>query len=264
MSKPLTLILRTAGTNCDVELAHAFELAGAQVRRVHLNQLIDQPEQLGGYDLLGLPGGFSYGDDISAGRILGNRLRHRLFAPLRQFVLSGKPIIGICNGFQVLLKSGLLGDFDLADTTAPPAQRTTLTDNANPRFVDRWVGLRHDPASRCIWTRDLGEFDLPIAHGEGRFVAEEQVLDQLENNGQVALRYTDNPNGSKRDIAGLCDPSGLVLGLMPHPERFVHRTHHPKWTRRDIADPPPGLRFFINAVEYAANRSPDAPAAISE
>jgi phosphoribosylformylglycinamidine synthase len=257
MSKPLTLILRTAGTNCDVELAHAFELAGAQARRVHLNQLIDQPDLLDGYDLLGLPGGFSYGDDIAAGRILGNRLRHRLYGPLRKFVLDGKPVIGICNGFQVLLKSGLLGDFNPADAVDPPAQKTTLTDNTNPRFVDRWVGLRSDPASQCIWTRDLGEFDLPIAHGEGRFVAEATVLDQLEANGQVALRYTDNPNGSDRDIAGLCDPSGLVLGLMPHPERFVHRTHHPQWTRRDIAEPTPGLRFFINAVQYAASRAAD-------
>ena len=248
--RPRTLILRAAGTNCDVELAHAFELAGSAAERVHLNRLIDEPDQLHTYDLLGLPGGFSYGDDIAAGRILANRLRQRLYPALRRFIADGKPIIGICNGFQALVKTGLLPGFELGDT--PPPQRATLTDNAQPRFVDRWVGLRVESDTRCIWTRGLDAFDLPVAHGEGRFVAPDDVLDQLEAAGQVAVRYTDNPNGSMRDIAGICDPTGLVFGLMPHPERFLDVTNHPHWTRRTI-ESAAGRTFFANAVAHVSS-----------
>ena len=246
--KPKTLILRTAGTNCDVELAHAFELAGAATQAVHLNQLVAEPAMLDDFDLLGLPGGFSYGDDIAAGRIFANRIRHALYPALRQFVAAGKPVIGICNGFQLLVKAGLLPGFELPEG-APPQQVVTLTDNANPRFLDRWVALRAESESVCIWTKELESFDLPIAHGEGRFVAAPEVLDQLEAQRQVALCYTDNPNGSQRDIAGVCDPTGLVFGLMPHPERYVHKTAHPTWTRLDLGSPA-GLRFFTNAVEH--------------
>jgi len=247
---PRTLILRTAGTNCDVELAHAFRLAGADTESIHLNVLIAEPEALERFDIIGLPGGFSYGDDIAAGRILANRLRHRLFDPLRRFVAAGKPIIGICNGFQVLVKLGLLPDFDPAGDE-PPVQTATLTDNAVPRFVDRWVGLRAEPESRCIWTRGLDELSLCVAHGEGRFVAGDDVLDRIESNRQLALRYVDNPNGSMRDIAGVCDASGLVFGLMPHPERAHHRTNDPQWPRR--GGDPAGLRIFTNAVEYVGS-----------
>jgi phosphoribosylformylglycinamidine synthase len=252
--KPRTLILRTAGTNCDAELAHAFELAGATTQRVHLNALIAEPAMLDGFDLLGLPGGFSYGDDIAAGRIFANRLRHALYPALRAFILAGRPVIGICNGFQLLVKAGLLPGFELPED-APPAQAATLADNANPRFVDRWVSLRAEPASRCIWTRGLDKLDLPIAHGEGRFVADEGVLDRLEAGGQVALRYAehDNPNGSMRDIAGVCDPTGLVFGLMPHPERALQTTNLPDWTRG--GSHAAGLRFFRNAVEHVHSRA---------
>ena len=254
---PRTLILRTAGTNCEMELAHAFELAGSRIELVHLNRLIAEPALLGQFDMLGVPGGFSYGDDIAAGRILANRLRHRLYGPLRDFVAARKPVIGICNGFQVLVKTGLLPGFDGPDDqSALPPQRATLADNAVPRFVDRWVGLKIEPATVCIWTRGLDAFDLPVAHGEGRFVADDDVLDHLESSGQVALSYTDNPNGSMRDIAGICDPSGLVLGLMPHPERFTDATHHPTWTRRPT-DSPAGAHMFRNAVDAAtAERTP--------
>ncbi len=247
---PNALILRTAGTNCDLELAHAFHIAGATPHRVHLHTLIEEPARVEAFDLIGLPGGFSYGDDIAAGRILANRLRHRLDKPLRDAIDRGVPVIGICNGFQVLVKMGLLPDPHAGRQTA------TLTDNADGRFVDRWVRLVAPP-SRCVWTRGLDAFELPIAHGEGRFVLERpEAAAELEANGQVALRYAadDNPNGSVADIAGVCDPSGLVLGLMPHPERFTHPTHHPRWTRRGdawLTQTPAGVRFFENAVAHA-------------
>jgi phosphoribosylformylglycinamidine synthase len=248
---PRTLILRTAGTNCDEELAFAFEQAGAQTRRVHLNRLIAEPELFEQFELLGIPGGFSYGDDIAAGRILAHRLRQRLYPALRKFVEAGKPVIGICNGFQVLVKVGLLPGLSETLPDDPPPQTVTLTDNTVPRFVARWSPLRTEPDSVCIWTQGLETFDLPVAHGEGRFVTDESVLGQLESNGQVVLRYAENPNGSMRDIAGICDRRGVVLGLMPHPERYTDPTHHPRWTRGAAAGDPPGLQFFRNAVSYA-------------
>ena len=216
---------------------------------MHLNALIAEPSKLHQFDLLGLPGGFSYGDDIAAGRILANRLRHRLMDDLRQFVAAGKPVIGICNGFQVLIKTGLLPGLD-----GSTDQIATLADNALPRFVDRWIDLKAQPQSKCIWTEGLDELSLCIAHGEGRFVAPEAVLDRLEAGGQIALRYANNPNGSMRDIAGICDPSGLVFGLMPHPERDQDTTNHPQWTRQPL-DAPAGLKMFINAVSYVKQRN---------
>jgi phosphoribosylformylglycinamidine synthase len=254
---PTTLILRTAGTNCDNDLAHAFELAGARCELVHLNQLIADPASLDRFDILGLPGGFSYGDDIAAGRIFANRLRHTLYAPLRRFIASGKPVIGICNGFQLMVKAGLLPALDPLPHDPPP-QLATLADNAFPRFVDRWVELEVEPNTACIWTRGITRIDLPIAHGEGRFVADPVILDRLEHEGQVVLRYAANPNGSMRDIAGICDSAGLVLGLMPHPERFVDATQHPRWTRA-IAQSPTGLKLFHNAVEHVAANLQSTP-----
>jgi len=250
--QPRTLIIRTAGTNCDRELAHAFEQAGAATQTIHLNRLIEQPGMISTFDLIGFPGGFSYGDDIAAGRILANRLRHRLYEPLCEALTRGVPMIGICNGFQVLVKMGLLPDPSRGQQVA------TLADNTSGRFVDKWVPLQAESASVCIWTQQLEAFDLPIAHGEGRFTASHPVLDQLESAGQIALRYVDNPNGSDRDIAGICDPTGLVLGLMPHPERFVHPTHHPQWTRRGhnwLTQTTAGLRFFENAVGYVREKA---------
>ncbi|MEM6551419.1 MAG: phosphoribosylformylglycinamidine synthase subunit PurQ [Planctomycetota bacterium] len=251
---PKTLIIRTAGTNCDAELAYAFRTAGAEPVTLHLNRLLADPAQLQSFQLIGFPGGFSYGDDIAAGRIFANRLRHGLLAPLQAAVTRGVPIIGICNGFQVLVKLGLLPD------PVAAVQTTTLADNTSGRFIDRWVPVTVNPDSPCVWTRGLAEdgtteFELPIAHGEGRFTAPEPVLDSLEANGQVALRYGEDVNGSDRAIAGLCDPTGRVLGLMPHPERFATATHHPAWTRLAQADPgwltqtTPGLRMFQSAVE---------------
>lgn len=249
--QPNCLIIRTAGTNCDRELAHAFELAGAVAHTVHLNRLIERPQMIDDAQLIGLPGGFSYGDDIAAGRIFANRLRHRLLEPLQAAVRRGVPMIGPCNGFQVLVKLGLLPD------PACATQTVTLADNVGGRFIDNWVQLQVPSDTKCIWTKGLGQIDLPIAHGEGRFVPEDQsVLDRLKANGQIALTYAQgsNLNGSVADIAGICDPSGLVLGLMPHPERYTHHTNHPTWTRKPLAQPnddaPAGLRFFQNAVAH--------------
>ena len=262
---PKTLIIRTAGTNCDRELAHAFEVAGATAVTIHLNRLMDEPYLLEEVDLIGLPGGFSYGDDIAAGRIFANQIRHRLFGPLCRAVRRGVPVIGICNGFQVLVKLGLLPDPPDDDDAERAQQQVTLGQNTNGRFIDCWVDLTVDPQSNCIWTRGLDRIELPIAHGEGRFVVRSpDVLDRLRANGQVVLRYTrqtdfgeqqdlargGNPNGSMDDIAGICDRSGLVLGLMPHPERYTDYTHHPQWSRERPNSMPHGLRMIRLAVEY--------------
>ncbi len=245
--QPNCLIIRTAGTNCDRELGHAFKLAGAATQTVHLNRLIDQPQLIDEAHLIGFPGGFSYGDDIAAGRIFANRLRHRLLEPLQAAVKRGVPMIGICNGFQVLVKLGLLPDPESAEQTV------TLADNTCGRFIDDWVALDVPQGTRCIWTKGLERHDLPIAHGEGRFVPKDDaVLDRLRAGGQIAVTYVDgsNLNGSVADIAGICDPTGLVLGLMPHPERYTHVTNHPTWTRQPKDGVPAGLRFFHNAVAH--------------
>jgi phosphoribosylformylglycinamidine synthase I len=257
--KPTTLILRTAGTNCDLETARAFELAGALTERIHVNQLVREPQLLEKYQLLAIPGGFSYGDDIAAGRILANQLAHHLHDGIHRFIEAGKPVVGICNGFQVLVKTDLLP----GSVGGQSGQTCTLTNNDCGRFVDRWVRL--SPRGRkCIWTAGLTDLDLPIAHGEGKFVpANESVRRALWDNDQVALVYVtsdgspaagqfpDNPNGSIDDIAGVCDASGLVLGLMPHPERHVDAVQHPAWTRiRPLPVEGFGMKIFRNAVAH--------------
>jgi phosphoribosylformylglycinamidine synthase len=265
-TKPRTLILRTAGTNCDGETAYAFELAGSQTEMVHINRLLREPEMLERFQILALPGGFSYGDDIAAGRILANQIVHHLGEQIRGFIESGRPVIGVCNGFQVLVKTDLLpGSADGTAQSGRGSQTATLTNNDNGRFVDRWVRLAHRP-SKCIWTNDLQPpvIELPIAHGEGKFVPrDESVRRALWDNGQVALVYAkedgapaqgqapDNPNGSVDDIAGVCDPTGLVFGLMPHPERYVDPIQHPAWTsRRPLPRSGLGLQIFSNAVRH--------------
>ena len=262
--KPRTLILRTAGTNCDVETAYAFELAGATTQSIHVNQLLRDPGLLSSFQILAIPGGFSYGDDIAAGRILANQIAHHLGPALRQFVDAGRPVIGICNGFQVLVKTNLLP----GEVGGQTGQTCTLANNDCGRFVGRWVHVATRPG-KCIWTKGLDAdfFELPVAHGEGKFVPGAQSVRQaLWDNGQVAMVYAkpdgstaagvfpDNPNGSVDDIAGVCDPTGVVFGLMPHPERYVDPTQHPAWTRQRQANALPvgglGLQVFRNAVSH--------------
>ncbi len=252
------LILRTAGTNCDLELARAFELAGASATRLHINQLLADASAFNRHQILAIPGGFSYGDDIASGKILANQLIHHLKQPLQQWVADGKLIIGICNGFQVLVKSGLLPG-PMPQLSADDWHPATLTHNAHNRFEDRWVHLRAE-SPLCKWLTPGQRLHLPIAHGEGRFVTRDaSVLNALKANHQIALRYVDsqgntatnfpdNPNGSTEAIAGICDITGRVFGLMPHPERFADLLQGPAWTRRSGSTQADGLEIFTNAV----------------
>jgi len=258
---PRALVIRTAGTNCDEELVRAFGLAGAEVDLVHLERLIADPAPIRKADLIGLPGGFSYGDDIASGRVFAAKARRALYPALRSAVDRGACIIGICNGFQVLVQLGLLpgpADGEALPDSAPP-QTVTLTDNASARFIDRWVGIEVESASPCVWTKGLasgGEAAvLPIAHGEGRFVASPALLEAIEGSGRVALRYAEDVNGSEGRIAGICDGTGRVFGLMPHPERYLEWNRHPRATRLDAgaqSGDTPGLKMFKNAVEAVA------------
>jgi len=256
---PRTLILRAAGVNCDEEIAHAFELAGSTTQLLHVNRLLENPKVLDEFQIIAVPGGFSYGDDIAAGRILANQIAHHLHDALHDFLAAGKPMIGVCNGFQVLVKTDLLPG-PLAGNSG---QNCSLTNNDCGRFVDRWIRLA-PRSKKCIWTTDLSPLDLPIAHGEGKFVpADDSVRKALWENDQVALVYVNeddsaangafpaNPNGSVDDIAGVCDASGLVFGLMPHPERFTSPLQHPAWTRlARLPDEGAGMKIFRNAVEH--------------
>jgi phosphoribosylformylglycinamidine synthase I len=252
MATPRVLILRAPGANCDAETQFAFEKAGATAERVHVNRLRESPSRLMDYQILAIPGGFTYGDDVAAGKILANQLSHFLGDALRRFRDEERLILGICNGFQVLLKAGLL---ILPDEDGPLA---TLAFNDSGKFEDRWVTLHATPG-RCPFLAGIDHLYLPVAHGEGRFLCRtEWELKGLFQAGQVVLRYANpkggsadyplNPNGSQGDVAGLCDATGRVLGLMPHPERHVLPTQHPRWTRQGLAEEGDGLALFRNAV----------------
>lgn len=256
MPKPRVIILRTAGTNCDKETAFAFEIAGAEPELVHVNQLARREKDLADYQILAIPGGFTYGDDVASGKILANELKFAMEEDLERFIRAGKPIIGICNGFQVLVKAGLLpnlsGDFRSIEAT--------LTFNDSARFQAEWVGLKrvhgsgNKGAGKCIWTEGMkNAIYLPIAHGEGKFIpADEDIMKQLRGQGLVVFEYIDNPNGSIGNIAGICDPDGRVFGLMPHPERYISRYQHPSWTRfRSSDEEGDGLAIFRNGVNFA-------------
>lgn len=257
---PRVLILRAPGTNCDEETAHAFALAGAKPERRHVNRVLEDPRGLAEFQVFCIPGGFSYGDDLAAGRILGSQMRLHLAEALREFHAAGKLILGICNGFQVLLNTDLLTP---PDTRGPKA---TLALNNSGRFECRWVQLGTD-GGRCVFLRGIQEMELPVAHGEGKFVVrDEGVMKELQHGGQLVLRYLSptgagqpnldtvpypaNPNGAMANVAGICDVTGRVLGLMPHPERFIDATQHPRWTRGPAREAGDGLRVFQNAVRY--------------
>jgi len=264
------LVIRAAGTNCEAEMARGFDRAGARVDISHVRALLDQPRRLERYDIIGLPGGVSYGDDVASGRVLAMLVRQRLYPALRAAVERGAAILGICNGFQVLAQAGLLpGPDDGVWPASPPAPTIALADNAAGQYEDRWVGLAVDPDSPCLWTRGLDaaggtEMVLPVGHGEGRLAADATTVQRLIDSGRAPLRYRQNFNGSAGAIAGVCDASGRVFGLMPHPDRFLDWTRHPHYTRLDKAalagHPAPGLRLFINAVQ-AASEPPTNPAA---
>lgn len=265
--QPRVLILRAPGTNCDRETAFAFETAGARTTAVHLNRLLENPNLAAEFQILCIPGGFSYGDDICAGRIFGNQMRHHLRDTLHEFKTAGKLILGICNGFQILIKSGVL----LPDRADEPI--ATLTLNESGKFEDRWVHLRV-ASPKCVFLAGIERMYLPVAHAEGKFVArDEETLKQLDVAAQLVLRYDlppdargslrepqppqstipypACPNGAQLAVAGLCDDTGRVFGLMPHPERHIDPTQHPRWTRESPTGGD-GLALFENAVRFFA------------
>jgi phosphoribosylformylglycinamidine synthase subunit PurQ / glutaminase len=250
-----TLILRAPGTNCHIETAVAVQRAGGTAEIMPLQILMEKPERLMDYALFVLPGGFSYGDDISAGKVFSNALLHYLEELLPKFLEKGRLVLGICNGFQVLVKCRLL------PRPGAKEQKITITDNDSARFECRWVRMEINAKSPCLFTRGLeGYLDLPVAHGEGKVLwAEEEMGNRITGDHLDVFRYhvpegakspfPHNPNGSLRDIAGLCDPSGQVLGLMPHPERHQYPWQHPAWTHPDHDQPLNGLNLFQKAIE---------------
>ncbi|MBN1932199.1 MAG: phosphoribosylformylglycinamidine synthase I [Desulfobacterales bacterium] len=272
MSGISVLVLSGYGLNCDHETAHAFKLAGANSVRVHINSLIDGSHQLENFHILVFVGGFSWGDDHGAGVIQAVRLRRNLGDRLLEFVEKGNLVIGICNGFQTLVNLGLLPGCDHNYRMRSVA----LTFNDCGNFRDDWVNLKVNPNSPCIFTKGFEQIELPVRHGEGKFYADPAIIDRLIQNNQVVIQYSThsgepankifpyNPNGSIQDIAGICDPTGRIFGLMPHPEAYNHWTNHPDWTRnyeklkrrgKKIETAlTPGIRILKNAVDFIRNR----------
>jgi len=252
MSKVKVLILRAPGTNCDVETAFAFEQAGAGVSVLHVNRLIQHETRLADFQIMVIPGGFTYGDDLGAGKVLANELKLKLGEDTARFVEEGGLILGICNGFQVLAKTGILPG--LATDGLP----LTLTFNDSGRFECRWVHLTANRESPCVFTRGIDRMYLPVAHGEGKVVADLKVLPQInavlyytDEQGNRGAGYPHNPNGSINDIAGICDTTGRIFALMPHPERHIRGTQHPQWTRLAVKEHGDGFPIFVNAVKWA-------------
>ena len=263
--RPKAIILRTAGTNCDYETKYALEKAGACVDLIHINQLLKEKGLLGLYQILVLPGGFTYGDDIAAGKVLANQLKHHLLDELMQFVDDGKLIIGICNGFQVLVKMGLLPRInDIQYSLNGYKQEFTLTYNDSNKFEDRWVYLRASSNKSVFIDRDTILY-IPVANAEGKFMAKnEEKLRMLSESEQIVFKYVDkdgsesgypwNPSGSMGNVAGVCDHTGRILGMMPHPERHVEPTQHPRWTREGLKAEGDGIIIFRKAVDYIKER----------
>ena len=265
MSKPRVAVLSGFGINCELETMAVFEMAGATSQRVHVNRIVGGEVKLSDFDIMAVPGGFSFGDHLGSGRLMGNRLRFGLRDQVREFVKAGKPVIGICNGFQVLVKMGLLpGDSEVSLT-----QSASLALNDSGQYENRWATLEFDPDSPCIWTKGISRMRVPVRHGEGKFVTDDpNLLDQWEESGQLVARYVDpeskfpsagdevlpyptSPNQSWRNIAGVCDPSGLVFGLMPHPEANHSTWLGATWPREDGKHGEgEGMAIFRNAVNH--------------
>jgi len=267
--EPKACVVRTAGTNCDKETAYAFSVFGCEAELVHINELVSGKKKLAAYHILALPGGFTYGDDIAAGKVMANELRFKLAGQLKDFLAEGKLVIGICNGFQILVKSGLLpgcaearpGASDKAGENDDLEQQASLIINDSGSFQAEWVNLKSpQEESLCVWARDLPPvIYLPIAHGEGKFMVKDSaVLERLKRNNQIVFRYCSpsgelegfNPNGSLENIAGVCDATGRVLGLMPHPERHLYARQHPRWRASGEGSTGDGFFIFRNGVEY--------------
>lgn len=256
MGAPKALVLRSAGTNCEHETVRALTLAGASTDLLHAQRVLEKPERLSEYGIAVFPGGFSYGDDVAAGRVWGLETRARLRDGLRSFVDRGGLVLGVCNGFQVLVESGIF------QPDAQPGEREiALTGNASNHYECRWVHVEAN-ACACPWLEAGERFPVPVAHAEGRFVVRDQAaLERLEAAGQIALRYVTeggdeptypaDPNGSVSHIAGICDPTGRVLGLMPHPERNLDPWNHPNWARRSKREHGEGFDFYRRMVEAA-------------
>ena len=266
------LVLCGYGLNCDIETAHALELAGANASRVHINSMIDGSVDLSDFPLMVFVGGVAWGDGHGAGVIQAVRMKNNAGEKLLKFVDDGNLVMGICNGFQTIVNLGLLPGFD----GNYKDRSVALTFNDCGNFRNDWVHLNINDKSPCVFTKGLSRIELPIRHGEGKFVADDAVIDRLTNDNQVVCRYAtpdgnpaagrfpDNPNGSMQDIAGICDPTGRIFGLMPHPEAFNHNTNHPDWARRRElmtrgqtpakASLTTGIRLFESAASYLRKR----------
>jgi phosphoribosylformylglycinamidine synthase len=264
MASARVLILRAPGTNCDQETAFAFQQAGAQTTSLHVKSLSQSPGKLQEFSILAFPGGFSYGDDLGSGVILANELTQTLLDPFKRFIERGGLVLGICNGFQVLVKTGFLPGASYAPTSPEQPAAATLTFNDSQRFEDRWVSLRVEQSQSPFLEGEAGRvLTFPVAHGEGKFVTRDSdTLQKIEEGRQVAFRYVgsaggrpaypENPNGAQNDIAGITDETGRVLGLMPHPERHVMPWQHPRWTREGLKKEADGMFLFRNAVKFAS------------
>jgi phosphoribosylformylglycinamidine synthase len=268
-----SIVITGNGTNCEMEMAHACRLAGSdEVDIVHISMLLYGEKSLDDYHFLNLPGGFLDGDDLGSAKAGANRILHagiegkeeKLFDQFARFIAQGKLILGVCNGFQLLVKLGMLPGFD-GDYRK---QTVTLTFNDSGRFEDRWVYLRTNYLSPCIFTKNVGAIYLPVRHGEGKFVAQdEDILERLHDDGHVAVQYSHdhyadiaveypaNPNGSIHGIAGICNSTGRIFGLMPHPEAYLHYTNHPRWTREKLPEEGMGLDIFKNAINFLRGTS---------
>ncbi|MBW1804978.1 MAG: phosphoribosylformylglycinamidine synthase I [Deltaproteobacteria bacterium] len=278
MTDVRALILTGYGLNCDYETDYAMKMAGAESHMVHINELIDGGKSdprtsLANYHILVFGGGFSWADDHGAGVVLAAKLKYNISEQIEQFIRDGKLVIGICNGFQSLVNLGLLPGFDMNYKE----RRIALTSNDTGNFIDTWVNLKVDPGSPCVFTKGLARIELPVRHAEGKLFAPEHDIDQLFENNQVVMQYADedgniannkwplNPNGSLKDIAGVCDLTGRIFGLMPHPEAFHDFTNHPEWTKKKEvliregksieSREGDGIRIFRNAVEYVKGSS---------